>query len=328
MDATTPIASEPVPTQPQGEERAPTYYGRPALKPSLYGWTVAFYIFIGGLSGAAQVLATAADLMGAGGTIVLLGRIIALAGAVLGGVLLIIDLHTWRRFYNMLRIFHPTSAMSIGTYVLMTFGFWSLVALGAQLAGLRWLAVLSGIVASIAGWGMMTYTAPLLAATSTPLWAAAPRLLGVRFAASAMATAAATLAIVAVWSADGTTVAGPLRKIAVLALIVGLGAGLLSQQAYRERGVGEPLRALPWGPSLLIGVQLLGAVLPLALYLAAEGNPAHAVATTTVASLCVLGGGLLMRGVILHAGNRSAGRPEDYFHFAGHASRAEREANG
>ena len=37
----------------------------------------------------------------------LAGRVIALAGAVLGGILLIVDLHTKRRFYNMLRIFRP-----------------------------------------------------------------------------------------------------------------------------------------------------------------------------------------------------------------------------
>ena len=106
----------------------PTYYERPALKPSLYGWTVALYIFIGGLAGAAQIIATAIDLLGLPGsaTLVLVGRCIALAGAIIGGILLIVDLDTKQRFYNMLRIFRATSPMSIGTYVLMSFGFWSL----------------------------------------------------------------------------------------------------------------------------------------------------------------------------------------------------------
>jgi hypothetical protein len=317
MEAPTPSASGPAPIPSRGPEPPPTYYGRPALKPSLYGWIVALYIFIGGLAGAAQILATAADLIRTpGSAVVLAGRTIALAGAVLGGILLIIDLHTKRRFYNMLRIFRPTSAMSIGTYVLMSFGFWSLLALCAQLAGWRWLAVAGGAIAGIAGWGMMTYTATLLATTSTPLWAAAPRLLAVRFAASAMATAAAALAIAAVWSADGAALAGPLRKIAVLALIVELGAGMLSQQVYHNRGVDQPLRATPWGPALLIGVRFVGAGLPTALYLLAEANPARAVGATIIASLCVLAGGLLMRGVIMLAGNLSAGRPEDYFRFA------------
>jgi protein NrfD len=320
MDAPTPTASGHVPIASQVPGRPPTYYGRPALKPSLYGWTVALYIFVGGLAGAAQILATATDLIGTrGSAVILAGRSVALAGAVLGGVLLILDLHTKRRFYNMLRIFRPTSAMSIGTYVLMSFGFWSLVALCAQLAGLRWLAVLGGVLASLAGWGMMTYTAALLAATSTPLWAAAPRPLALRFAASAMATAAAALAIAAVVSADGAPIAGPVRKIAMLALIVELGAGVFSQQVYHSRGVDQPLRAAFLGLALLLGVQFAGAALPIALYLLAEANPAWAAAATIAASLCVLGSGLLMRGVVMMAGNLSAARPEDYFRFASRA---------
>jgi protein NrfD len=325
MDAPTPTASGHVPI-PQGAGRPLTYYGRPALKPSLYGWTVALYIFIGGLAGAAQILATAAELIATrGSTVILAGRSVALAGAILGGVLLILDLHTKQRFYNMLRIFRPTSAMSIGTYVLMSFGFWSLVALCAQLAGWRWLAVAGGAIASIAGWGMMTYTATLLATTSTPLWAAAPRLLAVRFAASAMATAAAALAIVAVWSAGGVVLAGSFRNIAVLALIVEFGAGVMSRRVYRSRGVDHPLHANPWGPVHLVGAQLAGSVLPIALYVLADVNPASTVAATIAASLCVLVGGLLMRGSIMLAGNLSANRPEDYFRFA---SLAHEQAGG
>jgi hypothetical protein len=317
MEAPTPTASEPAPIPSRDPEHPPTYYGRPALKPSLYGWIVALYIFIGGLAGAAQILATAADLIRTpGSAVILAGRTIALAGAVLGGILLIVDLHTKRRFYNMLRIFRPTSAMSIGTYILMSFGFWSLVALCGQFAGLHWLALLGGIIAGIAGWGMTTYTAALLTATSTPLWAAAPRLLAIRFAASAMATGAAALAIVAVWSAGGVVLAGSLRNIAVLALIVEFGAGVISQRVYQNRGVDHPLRANPWGPVHLVGVQLAGAALPIALYVLADVNPASTVAATIAASLCVLVGGLLMRGSIMLAGNLSAGRPEDYFRFA------------
>src|SRR5215467_7879622 len=145
MDAPMPTASAPVPIPSHGQAQPPTYYGQPALKPSLYGWLVGFYIFIGGLAGAAQTVATAAEIVGTrGSATILAGRAIAVTGAVLGGILLIIDLHTRRRFYNMLRIFRPTSPMSIGTYVLMGFGLWSLVALCAELAGWRWLAVLSG----------------------------------------------------------------------------------------------------------------------------------------------------------------------------------------
>ena len=317
MDVSTPPASLPPPISASRSQPIPTYYGRPALKPSLYGWMVASYIFIGGLAGAAQIIATAADLLGMrGDTAILAGRVIALAGAVLGGVLLIADLHTWRRFYNMLRIFRPTSSMSIGTYIFMTFGFWSLVALCGQIAGWRWLALLGGVIASIAGWGMTSYTAALLAATSTPLWAAAPRLLAVRFASSAMATGAAALALVAAWSSDSAWLAGPLRNVAILALIVEFCTGVVSQRVYQNRDVDQPLRASPWGPIHRVGVQLVGTLLPIALYILADVIPTSAPTLTATASLCVLAGGLLMRGSIVHAGNLSASRPEDYFRFA------------
>ena len=317
MDASTQPASLPLPSPASSSEPIPTYYGRPALKPSLYGWIVASYIFVGGLAGAVQIIATAADLLGMrGDTVILAGRVIALTGAVLGGILLIIDLRTKRRFYNMLRIFRPTSAMSIGTYIFMNFGFWSLVALCGQIAGLHWLALLGGVVAGIAGWGMTSYTAALLGATSTPLWAVAPRLLAVRFASSAMATGVAALVIVAAWSADGVLLVGALRNIVILALIVEFCTGVISQRIYRNRGVDHPLRVNPWGPVHRVGVQLAGTVLPIALYVLADVNPASALAATVAASLCVLAGGLLMRGTVMHAGNLSASRPEDYFCFA------------
>ena len=50
-----------------------------------------------------------------------------------GSALLIIDLHTPSRFYNMLRIFRPTSPMSIGSYVLTSFGALSACLAAAQL---------------------------------------------------------------------------------------------------------------------------------------------------------------------------------------------------
>lgn len=292
----------------------PTYHDQPALKPSLYGWLVGAYIFIGGLAGAAQIIATAADLLGVpdGAGIILGGRVIALAGAITGGILLIIDLHTPKRFFNMLRIFRPASPMSIGTYVLMTFGFWSLAALIAQFFAPHWLTLICSVIASIAGWFMTSYTASLLAATSTPLWAAAPRPLAIRFAGSAMATGAAALCIIAL--ALGSPLAPPLGDIAVAALGLELIASIVAQFIYSASGVNGPLRDLPWGPVHLIGVQLCGDALPIALYVWASID--NSALAALIASLCALGGGFLMRGLMFMAGNESARRPRDYFRFA------------
>jgi hypothetical protein len=171
-------------------------YGLSPVKPSKYDTLVWGYTYIAGLAGSAQIISTLASLLRnpEWQAVVRNGRYIATAGSALGGVLLIADLHTPRRWYNMLRIYRPTSPMSLGTYVLSGFGISSGLAaadsLLGNIRGLRWLqpaARVSQIPAAVTGAGMSTYTGALLAATSTPLWAAAPRLMAARFACSAMA---------------------------------------------------------------------------------------------------------------------------------------------
>ncbi|HZD26288.1 MAG TPA: NrfD/PsrC family molybdoenzyme membrane anchor subunit [Alphaproteobacteria bacterium] len=295
-----------------------SYYGRPAVKPSLYGWTVALYIFAGGLAGGVQLIATAIDFTSAapgGYAVVLAGRALALAGAIAGGLLLIADLHVKRRFYNMLRIFRPTSPMSIGTYVLMAFGFFSLVTLAASPLDLPAYAAVSGGVAALFGLAMTTYTAPLLATTSTPLWAASPRLLACRFAASAMATAAAALLLVA-WAAGAAAIAHALAWLGAVSLAVELAASILSVVRLRSLGLATPLTTMPWGPIHALGVQLLGTALPLALLLYGLTQAGGALLIAVAAAVLTLAGGVLMRGTVLMAGNASAGRPDDYFRYA------------
>ncbi len=139
MRARAPYGREAkyAPPAPTPSKDGVTYYDQPQLKPSLYGWRVALYIFVAGLSGGSQMLAAAADLFGGerGRGIVRRGRTLALLAVAAGPGLLIADLHYPRRFYNMLRIFRPTSPMSIGTYVLSTFSLFSLVTAAAEYLG-------------------------------------------------------------------------------------------------------------------------------------------------------------------------------------------------
>ena len=48
----------------QGGYSGPTYYGQPQLKPSPFGWKVSLYIYLAGLSGSSQILATLGDIFG------------------------------------------------------------------------------------------------------------------------------------------------------------------------------------------------------------------------------------------------------------------------
>ena len=315
--STPAIATREMPAPPRGPaQEGVTYYGRPAIKASPYGWMVAIYIFVGGLAGGAQIVATAVDLMRgpASAATVLAGHAIALAGAILGGVLLIADLHTKRRFMNMLRIFRGTSPMSIGTYVLMSFGFFSLVALIAQLAGSAAAMRVSEALGALCGLMMTVYTAALLSATATPLWASVPIVLAPRFAASSTATAAAALWLCA-WLAGDGDVRPALAILALISLAVDLASSLLAELRLRAADLDAPLHHRPWGPVHAAGVQLLGTALPIALYAVGTWAAAPTDLLCGVASWLALGGGVLMRGTILLAGNESAGRPQDYFRF-------------
>jgi hypothetical protein len=133
-----------------------TYYGRPALKPSPYGQLIASYFFVGGLAGAAQLIAGIADVCGHDDDqpVVRAGRYLGLAGILLSPVLLIADLRTHRGWYNMLRIFRRTSAMSIGAWTLTGFGLLSGVAAAAQALYARTVSTLAS-VATLAGGYML-----------------------------------------------------------------------------------------------------------------------------------------------------------------------------
>jgi formate-dependent nitrite reductase membrane component NrfD len=159
---------------------------------------------VGGLAGAAQLIASIADLSGRRRDqhTVRAGRFLAVAGALVSPVLLIADLHTPRRWFNMLRIFRRTSPMSIGSWTLLGFGTLSGLSAVAQalddLTGIRLFRRLArwlDVPAAVAGGTMAIYTGTLLSSTSNPLWSSGERLLPALFGASAVSTATAALSL-------------------------------------------------------------------------------------------------------------------------------------
>ncbi len=243
---TVPTAARSVPAAlaPFQEWDGTTYYGREQLKPAPFEpWVVGGYIFLAGLSGSASILATLADATGRTELrgMVRRGRYLALLAPTIGSALLVYDLHTPKRFYNMLRVAKSTSPMSIGTWILMSFsGFAGAAALG-QVAADRWpaqkwlrrSATIAGVPAALAGAGLSTYTASLLSATSTPIWAAAPRSLAVRFGSSSVATGAAALAL----GEDNPHVRAKLDAIEAAALAIEAVAASTVKGTYRRKGV-------------------------------------------------------------------------------------------
>jgi len=295
--------------------KGPSYYGQPAVKPSSYGALVWGYTYIAGLSGAAQVIASVADLGGrsAHARMIRNGRYFAVAGATIGAVLLVADLHTPQRWYNMLRIFRPTSAMSIGTGILSGFASFSGVAALAQFFSRRhrrWprrLASVAQLPAGLAGAGMTFYAGALLAATSTPLWAIGPRLLSARFASSAMATAAAALSLA---EDKGGSVA--LDRLAALSTAAGSALSAAAHANEARHGLARVSDRSASTASEEALARHLGHTLPLACYCVGALLPARRQELSRLAALGVLAGGLLMRATVFRAGNQSARDPRAY----------------
>ena len=229
------------------------------------------------------------------------------------------DLHTPKRFYNMLRVAKATSPMSIGTWLLMGFTASAGLTAGAQylsdrMPWRRWprgLARAAQVPAALTGAGLSTYTAALLASTSTPLWAAAPQALTVRFGSSSIAAGAAALS----FRARRGDTRRSLDTVALAALTLELAAARSSHQTYRKRGVARALDG-GWGQVERLGATGLGTVAPLALHAASLALARRPGALSNLASLAVMTGSLLLRVSVMAAGDESANRPEVSFQFS------------
>jgi formate-dependent nitrite reductase membrane component NrfD len=168
-----------------------TYYERPVLKEPVWIWAVPAYFYAGGAAGAAAVLGAAIQLAGDDdleGLVAKCRRIAATGGAI-GSALLIYDLGRPERFLNMLRVFRPSSPLSIGSWVLA--GTVPLAIASTDKAGR--LGDAAGLGAGLLGLPLSGYTAVLLSSTAVPAWQSARRSLPWLFVTSAAAGAASLL---------------------------------------------------------------------------------------------------------------------------------------
>jgi len=325
QDARDPV--EPVATSRNRDMPArpgwsgPTYYGRSQLKAAPFDpWIVGGYIFLAGLSGSSAVLSNLAELVRGkrAADVGRRGRYLSMLAPTIGSLLLIVDLHTPQRFYNMFRIAKRTSPMSIGTWILTSFipfaGLGFLSQLGADVFKLGWLSRLarfSFVPAAVSGAGLSTYTASLLSATSTPYWAAQPKELAMRFAASSVASGAAALALGAKSDANRRT----LETIAAAALVVELAATVMSHKTVKAKGVGESLKS-DWGKTEEVAGLGLGVLLPLGIYAATRLRGRAPTAANDLAALATLVGSAMLRVSTLGVGDDSASRPEVSLRFS------------
>lgn len=321
-----PAVLRPSPKAGQGRAggwAGPTYYGRPQLRPAPFNnWIVGGYIFLAGLSGSSSLLGHLAELVGGGEAqrLARRARKYALLAPTIGSALLITDLHTPKRFYNMLRVAKPRSPMSIGTWILMAFSAGAFPAavlnfLADHVRGLAWLrrpARLAQAPATLAGAGLSVYTAALMSATSTPSWASAPRALAVRYGASSIAASASALML----GERSPRMRRTLSVLAAGALATEAVASAAQDAAHRAKGVEEAGKG-GWGRIEKVLAVGLGVAAPLALLGASVLAPRrNRAALQDAAALATLAGSAILRVATLGVGDDSASRPEISLRFA------------
>jgi formate-dependent nitrite reductase membrane component NrfD len=178
-------------------------------------WYILFYFFFAGLSGGSYVIATLLRLSGdpRDEPASRIGYLAALPMLIICPILLTADLAaSWMRFWHMLidvtpgetsPIFHYWSPMSTGAWALLVFGVFAFVSavdawLGRARGGFLLPAIVGrviGIVGSLFGLFIASYTGVLLSVSNQPVWSDTWTLGGL-FLASGLSGAAALIALV------------------------------------------------------------------------------------------------------------------------------------
>jgi hypothetical protein len=280
---------------PHDEPRS--YYGRPIVKPPVWKAEIPAYLFSGGLSGVSAALAFAASVAG-NRTLERRAWVVTMAAVTANPVLLISDLGKPRRFFNMLRVFKPTSPMNVGAWTLAVAATTAAPAAANGLLG--WFPRLGRAAkpaAAVSGLGIATYTAALFSHTAIPVWSEARAELPFSFAGSAAASSGAAVAILTPRSH-----AGPARRLAVAGALMEGTSTLLMERRLGD--LAKPYRSGAGGRFATIAKTLTvsGAAL-----MAARGGRSRGAAVA--AGAMMLAGSASFRWAVFRAGFQSAEDP-------------------
>jgi len=273
-----------------------------------WSWLVVLYFYFGGIAGGSYFIAALIDLFGdeADRPLARLGYLIAFPAVLLCGPLLIVDLKRPERFWHMLLqserllpMFKLWSPMSVGSWALTLFGAFAFLSfLGAiwrpfAFARRDPLRKLITLVGGALGFFLASYTGVLLSVTNRPIWADT-NLLGLLFLASGASTGAALMLLLAerrrAVGSDSLHRLSTFDNWAMVVELVALAALVASLGAVARVWLSA------WGLALVVGVVLLGILIPLLLHwrprlLGRASLPAAAV--------LALVGGFVLRAVVV-----------------------------
>jgi hypothetical protein len=269
------------------------YYDRSILKQPTWKSEIGIYFFAGGLAGASAVLSFMARLAG-NRRLERSALINAMTGTILSPLLLIQDLGKPSRFHHMLRVFKPTSPMSIGTWILSGFGA-SITAAAASesLEVARPLGFAAHAGSAMLGPALATYTAVLVSDTAIPAWHRGRREMPFVFAGGSAASAGAA-AVVLTPPAD----AGPARRMATGGALLEVGASELMKARMGEAAAAYEEGEVRILQRLATGLSLSGAL--------AIGGFGKRRRVAVLGGLALMIGSLCERLAIYRAGFHSA----------------------
>ncbi len=287
-----------------------------------WGWPIATYLFLGGLSGGMIVVGAVADLFFGKGSLFLPGQWVAAASIGVGSLLLVFDLGRPLKFY---RVFSRQRViLTVGAWMLITLAICGAVYGSFALLFLPWshwdgLHLAIGWISLLLGIGVTVYTGVFLGTMkSRPFWNSAA--LPVLFLVSGMSTGIAGQSLVTRVVAALTGLENlvgeveNLLRVADLGLLLLEGLILMTYVLMMRTAATETTaraaatwlqgsKAVPfWG-----GVLGLGIVVPSILY-ALGGEGAWLVAT-----FGVLIGGLVLRFLIVYTDDRKLLPGEEQF---------------
>jgi formate-dependent nitrite reductase membrane component NrfD len=298
------------PPSQDGDRRGDaTYYERPVIKEPTWIWSVPAYFYTGGAAGAAALLAAAAQVLDRDGLrgLIQRSRWIAALGAAAGAGLLVHDLGRPERFLNMLRVFRPSSPMSMGSWTLAAMA--PMAASSAVLAGadgvLGTVGDVAGLNAGLAGMPLAGYTAVLISNTAVPVWQATRRTTPPLFIASAVASAGSLLQMMKLNDSERRIV----RRFAVAGALAELASSFaLEREAGTVERVARPLHEGAGGALLKAAKALTGASLLLTVL------PGASRLQRLAAGVLGTAGAIAVKFGIFEAGKASARDPRATFH--------------
>lgn len=285
---------------------------------------IVIYLFLGGLGGGIMFLSAILNFFVVPGVPELFAwpMFLALAALAVGCFFLVFELGQPLVFW---RVFTTATAIIKWGATLLTFALISAFLWWVSFLPWEWISGLAGIlaggrdvflvIAGIAGFGIMVYTGVMLSTLKAHAFWATPAL-PVLFTISATSTACAAIALgLGGWPVEFNlvyAVAGEIvhsvlhivdivlvcAEITVLLIMVlsFLGAGNKTAKAVAVRWVKGKTAPLFW-----IGMVGFGLVVPLVLYIGGAGSAASSV----VAPVLVLLGGLLLRYLCVYSDERA-----------------------